>query len=236
MLDITGILSDYLPLQVISFGDVYGEESDYESWLNEYDFSWSPKVGGRHKPQLYFGDEELVFETEGKNKQEALQAKLNGQLLRLPKISYCWGNQSIMVANELADQLSFSPILGVTRTKATVIDAAGQTRDDFTAFSFHKSFFHERTNTRFEKIETTLRPIININLKKSSTVLLVHKSVLEAWQQIGIEDVLYDISEEHLSLKKLINNDMYFSHAGSRCYRTLNDFQENVKPMCDFYN
>jgi len=232
MKDMTGILKDYLPLQFIDFGDVYADEDgDSNAWLNEYDFIWKPKVDSKYAPQLYLGDEPLTFITDGKNKRSSLKDKIGDKQLRLPKISMCWGSQSLMVADELAEHLTFSEILGVTRTKAEIIDAAGDKRQGFTALSFHKDLFHERVETRLEHVTSELRPIIKVHLTASNSIYLIHKNVLNKWQQAGIEDVSYDIDDQHCKLKSLMKEDFYSVSAGSRNFKNMEDFLFNQNPI-----
>ncbi len=227
MRDMEGILSEYLPLQVISYGDVYAPDEDPDAWLNEYDFYWKPIVEG-HAPQLYLSEKTMRFGPESeRDKKQAIKNQLNGADLRLPKISNCWGDGSIMFSNTLADKLSFSPILGVTKTAATIVDAAGVERKGFTAFSFHKIFFHQRITTRLATLPAEQRPIIRVLLKGNRDTYFVHKAVLEQWQKLGVEDVLYDIDEKFQSFQSLCNEEFYFGSGGSRCFKSLAEFQSN---------
>lgn len=232
MKDMDGILKEYLPLQLIGFGDVYADEDgDENAWLSEYDFIWKPKVKDDSTPQVFLGDEALTFIPDGQDKRKALKNKIGDKQLRLPKLSECWGHESLMIANELAEKLTFSGILGVTRTKAEIIDAAGDKHSGFTALSFHKALFYERLESRLEHVSPELRPIIKVSLKPHTSTYLIHKSVLEQWQQAGVEDVLYDIEEKHCALKNLIKNDYYHGHGGNRDFSNMDDFLLNRNPM-----
>ena len=231
MEDMTGILKDYLPLQLVGYGDVYAdEEGDENAWLNEYDFIWKPKVDSEDTPQVYLGDQTICFITKGRDKRDALKNKIGDKLLRLPKISNCWGKESLMMADELAEALTFSEILGVTRTKAEIIDAAGDKRQGYTAFSFHKVLFHERIETRLEHVSAELRPIIKVFLKAHSSTYLIHKDVLEKWQHANVEDVAYNIDDEHRKLRNLERAEFYYGSSGNRDFSNMEDFLLNQNP------
>ncbi len=234
MNDTQGILSEYLPLELITFGDVYADEDgDPNAWLSEYDFIWEPIVDSRHKPQLYFGDELVRFKPEGRDKTEALSRRTGGQPLRMPKVSLCWGRQSLLIAKELADELQFSDKLGVTVSETEVYDAAGYLHTGFRAFSFHKEFFHERFENRFAEVSDNFRPLVCISLSRFSSTFLIHKSVFERWQQMGVEEVNYDIDEKHLSLDYLMNLEFYSNKYSQRCFFNMDDFQKNQNAHID---
>ncbi|GEM76106.1 hypothetical protein [Vibrio sagamiensis] len=238
MIDMQGILSEYLPLQLINFGDVYAPENHPEAWLDEYDFSWRPIVDGNEsEPQIYLGDTPMRFSVEEKrhNKASHIKQELGDRLLRLPPVSSCWGSGSLMLYSELADKLTFTPILGVTKTPATLVDAAGDEREGFTALSFHKIFFHQRVNLRLAGVPIQQRPIIRILLKGNSDTYLVHKSILDDWQKAGVETVCYDIKESHQSFNFLCNLKMYYGSVASLDYGNLDDFQNGKNPLLDGY-
>lgn len=227
-----GILAEYLPLQIIATGDIYASDEVPQAWLNEYDFDWQPYVDGHlasdDTPQLYLGDKAMTFGVEDNyDKAPFIKQQLNNSLLRLPKISMCWGGKSLMLDNQLAAQLAFSPILGVTRTQACIVDAAGDKRNGFTALSFHKSFFHERVTDRLAEVEAKLRPIIKVQLKKHNQTYLIHKSILKQWQELGVDDVCFDIREQHQSFQYLCNAEMYYGSGGTRSFANLADYQAN---------
>ncbi|GEK09998.1 hypothetical protein J8Z24_17835 [Pseudoalteromonas sp. SCSIO 43201] len=231
MNDLQGILSEYLPLQLIRFGEVYGPEDDPDMWLSEYDFIWRPIVDeGEQVPQLYLGDEPMRFGVDCEtDKAGYIKQSLGHQPLRLPEISSCWGDSSLMLRNDLLEGVEFSPILGVTRTSATIVDAAGDERTGFTALSFHKVFFHERARLRFENIPVSKRLIIRMLLKRHSDTFFIHKSLLAKWKELDIETVCFNIKAHHLSFKTLCNLEMYYGSVGSNSYQTLDDFQHNRK-------
>ncbi|HAS61303.1 MAG TPA: hypothetical protein DCS35_01275 [Vibrio sp.] len=234
MLDMHGILSEYLPLQLIHFGDVYADkDGDPMAWLDEYDFEWQPIVDTKYTPQLYFGDEVMHFAPKDRNKKASLQKRLGGQPLRMPKVSECWGDQSLLIANELANELQFASNLGVTRSEAVVFDAAGNEHLGYTAFSFHKSFFHERVEVRFATMPQELRPLIRISLTGYSSTYLIHKSIFEKWQSLAVEDLNYDIDADDLVLDNLIKSKFYSGHVGSRCFFSMDDFQQNQNGHID---
>lgn len=232
MIDMDGILADYLPLQLIRFGDVYAPDEQPEVWLNEYDFIWRPAAPDNKDQQLYFGVEPIRFTVEGQQgKAKYINQALAGAPLRLPNISMCWGDESLMLSDTLADKLDFSAMLGVTRTAATLVDAAGQERSGFTALSFHKVFFHQRVTTRLAQVPAQQRPIIKILLKRHRHTYLVHKSILAAWQEQGIQDVCYDIAPKYQSFKRLCNLDMYFGSVATVSFSSLADFQQQTSPI-----
>lgn len=227
-----GIWADYLPLQIISVGDVYASDEEPDAWLSEYDFEWRPYVDDSLEcddtPQRYLGDKPMTFGVEDNyNKASVIKSQLQGELLRLPKVSCCWGDDSIMLSSELAEKLEFAPNLGVTRSTATIVDAAGDKQKGFTALSFHKTFFHERVSKRLACLDAPLRPIIKVQLKAHSQTYFIHKSVLQEWKKMGVEDVCFDVSEQHQSFNYLCNAEMYFGSGGARCFKNLADYQAN---------
>lgn len=228
MIDIQGILSEYLPLQLIYFGDVYADkDGDPYAWLNEYDFIWQPISDSRSHPHLFLGEEVVRFKPESEeDKIENLNHRTGGQPLRMPKISTCSGQYTLLVANELADELEFSDKLGVTRSATEVYDAAGHLHTDFTALSFHKVLFHHRFETRFNDMPSAKRLLVCIELNHYSSTFLIHQSLLERWQQRGVEEVNYDIEPEHQSLKTLMAQDHYWG-SRTRWFANLDDFQQN---------
>ncbi|UTZ41425.1 hypothetical protein [Vibrio campbellii] len=155
-------------------------------------------------------------------------------LLRMPKISICSSRYILLVANELADQLEFSDKLGITRSVAEVYDAAGNLHTNFTALSFHKVFFHQRFETRFKNIPKESRLLVRVELDASSSTFLIHQSLLENWQKCGIEEVNYDIKDEHLSLNKLMTLNYYWPHR-TCSFANMDDFQQNINGMIDSY-
>lgn len=232
MKDMTGIWAEYLPLQIISVGDIYASEDEPDAWLNEYDFEWRPYVNDSLEsddtPQRYLGDKPMTFGVEDNyNKAAVIKSQLLGQQLRLPKVSSCWGDDSLMLSNELAEGLEFAPSLGVTRSAATIVDAAGDKHKGFTALSFHKSFFHERVAKRLVSLDPKLRPIIKVKLKAHSQTYFIHKSVLQKWKDLGVEDVCFEVSDQHQSFNYLCNAEMYFGSGGARCFKSLADYQAN---------
>lgn len=233
MIDMQGVLSEYLPLQLINFGDVCAPESNPDAWLNEYDFSWHPIVDeDETAAQIYLGDAPMRFGVEGDHeKAEFIKRELGDQLLRLPPVSSCWGSGSLMLRGDLADNLAFTPILGVTKTPATLVDAAGDEREGFTVLSFHKILFHERANLRLAEVPEEQRPLIRILLKGNSDTYLIHKSILDEWQQAGVETVCYNIKEKHQSFNSLCNLDMYYGSVGTLGYKNIDDFQNSKEPL-----
>ncbi len=226
------ILAEYLPLQLITFGDVYADEDgDQDAWLSEYDFSWQPIVETKYRPQLYFGDELMRFEPEGQNKAQAINQRTGGQPLRMPKVSFCWGSQSLLIANELADELTFTRRLGITLSKAEVNDAAGHQHTHFSALSFHKALSPQRFEQRFVDIPACERLLVCIALKPHRSTLLIHQSLLERWQTMGFEEVNYDIADKYLSLDSLMKLKFYSARHSQRSFRNMDDFQRNQNAL-----
>ena len=75
MEDMQGILNEYKPLQIIRYGEVYGNDSEEtEAWLSEYDFIWKPITELDCAPKLYLGGEPMHFGVEDKyDKADALK-------------------------------------------------------------------------------------------------------------------------------------------------------------------
>ncbi|SHO54643.1 hypothetical protein [Vibrio quintilis] len=228
MIDMQGILSEYLPLQLIYFGDVYADEDgDPYAFLNEYDFIWQPISENRSRPHLFLGEEVVRFKPEsGKDKVENLNRRTGGQPLRMPQISTCSGQYTLLVANELADELEFSDKLGITRSATEVYDAAGHLHTHFTALSFHKVFFHHRFETRFNDTPSDQRLLVCIELGQNSSTFLIHQSLLERWRQQGVEEVNYEIEAQHQSLRTLMTLDHYWGNR-TRWFSNMDDFQQN---------
>ncbi|GAK84450.1 hypothetical protein JCM19238_2017 [Vibrio ponticus] len=234
MSDKQSILNEYLPLQLITFGDVYADEGgDEDAWLNEYDFTWQPIVDTKYHPQLYFGDELMRFKPEGQDKREAINRRTGGIPLRMPNISFCWGSKSLLIANELADELHFSERLGITRSQAEVTDAAGHLHHHFSALSFHKALTPQRIETRLSDVACEQRLLICIALKKHRSTFLIHQSLLERWQRLGIEDIHFEVEEKYRSLETLMAGKFYSARYTQRCFRNLDDFQHNQNAMLD---
>ncbi|WP_104041384.1 hypothetical protein [Vibrio hyugaensis] len=236
MIDMQGILSAYLPLQLIRFGDVYADEGgDPYAWLSEYDFIWKPISDCSSHTPVFLGDEVVRFGPDSdQNKIENLDRRIGGQPLRMPKISICSSRYMLLVANELADELEFSDKLGITRSATAVYDAAGHLHTNFTALSFHKVFFHHRFESRFKDIPSANRLLICIELDAHSSTFLIHQSLLERWQDYGIEEVNYDVKTEHLSLNKLMTLDRYWPNR-PRSFANMDDFQQNRNGRIDDY-
>ncbi|ARC94997.1 hypothetical protein B6A42_26585 (plasmid) [Vibrio coralliilyticus] len=234
MMDMQGILSEYLPLQLIHVGDVYADpEGDPHAWLNEYDFIWQPMSDSRSHPHLFLGDDVVRFKPESdRDKMEHLNRRTGGQPLRMPKISTCSGPYTLLLANALADELEFSDKLGITRSAAEVHDAAGHLHTDFTALSFHKVWFHHRFETRFHDLPSAQRLLVCIETHHSSSTFLIHQSLLEHWQQRGVEDVNYDIEPEHQRLTTLMTQRHYWG-SRTRSFANLDDFQQNRNGQID---
>lgn len=237
MLDMQGILKDYRPLQIIDVGDVtdtHAEHGEYTPYFNGYNFSWQPDVETRNTPQVYLGEGTMKFKPEyGLDlSQEEVKEKLQGQKLRLPKMSYCWGRDgSVMMADELATKLNFSPILGVVTTPAIITDALGDEHSGYTALSFHKALTYDRIEQRLADVPEEQRLIVMISLKSHTRALFIHKSLLEQWQAAGVDDVVYEFKDKDLQLKKIIKNDMYFGSGGGRDFRSVMDYQLNQNGM-----
>ncbi|GLT16603.1 hypothetical protein GCM10007938_03790 [Vibrio zhanjiangensis] len=228
MIDMQGILSEYLPLQLIRFGDVYADEGgDPHAWLNEYDFIWKPISDSSSYIPVLLGDEVVRFGPDSdRNKVENLVRRINGQPLRMPKISICSSKYMLLVANELSDELEFTDKLGITRSASEVYDAAGHLHTNFTVLSFHKVFFHQRFETRFKDTPSDKRLLVCIELDAHSSTYLIHQSLLERWKKYGVEEVNYDIKAEHLSLNTLMTLDFYWPNR-PRSFANMDDFQQN---------
>ncbi|MDO6525080.1 hypothetical protein Q4519_05230 [Motilimonas sp. 1_MG-2023] len=111
MLDMQGILKEYRPLQMFSVDVCEKSGDEYIEYLNEYNFTWQPEPKDGGIAQLFTGEEPLTF--HGKRSDplavKALKAKLGNNPLRLPVISFCWGQeQSIMLSNKIADDIFFA--------------------------------------------------------------------------------------------------------------------------------
>ncbi|MCE2570370.1 hypothetical protein [Motilimonas eburnea] len=229
MLDMQGILKEYLPLSVYSAGVCEKEGDDYIEYLNEYDFSWQPDEIDGDTAQIFTGETPVIFHSERRGRvSQALIAKLNGEALRLPAISFCWGrDQSIMMADELIKGIFFSPILGVTRTPATLHDSAGQERHGYSVLSFHKVLTYARAESRLATIPVAERQLLRIKLTSYTSLYLAHQSLLARWKSMAIKDIAYDFEDKSLNLKQLMQRDSYCNHAGSRHYTSLNAYQNN---------
>lgn len=230
MLDMQGILQEYLPLSVYSADLIEKEGDEYIEYLNEYDFSWQPDEIDGDTAQIFTGEAPVIFHSERRDPSvsQALKAKLNGDPLRLPAVSFCWGReQSIMMADELVKGLFFSPILGVTRTPATLHDSVGQVRHGYTVLSFHKVLTYARAESRLATIPVTERQLLRIKLKSYTSMYLAHKSLLARWKSMGIKDIAYDFEDKSLNLKQLMQRDSYSSHAGYRHFRSFSAYQND---------
>ncbi|MCE0556858.1 hypothetical protein [Motilimonas sp. E26] len=229
MLDMQGILKEYRPLQMFSVDVCEKSGDEYIEYLNEYNFTWQPEPKDGGIAQLFTGEEPLTF--HGKRSDplavKALKAKLGNNPLRLPVISFCWGQeQSIMLSNKIADDIYFSPILGVTRTPATIIDATKQTRSGYTVFSFHKVFSYARVESRLADVPVAQRLMIRIQLTAHKSMYLVHQSLLTRWQAAGVTELAYDFDNQSLNLKQLIKKGSYTSSAGYQTFDSLADYQK----------
>lgn len=225
-----GILKEYLPLSVYCADLIEEQDDDYIEYLNEYDFSWQPEEVEGNTAQIFTGEAPVTFHNERRDPDlaQALKAKLNGDALRLPAISFCWGReQSIMMADEAIKGLFFSPILGVTRTQAILHDSAGEVRHGYTVLSFHKVLTYARAESRLALIPVAERLLLRIKLKSYTSIYLVHRSLLTRWKSMGIKDIAYDFKDEALNLKSLMQRDSYSSHGGCRHFRSLSAYQNN---------
>ena len=73
--------------------------------------------------------------------------------------------------------------------------------------------------------------IIKVHLTASNSIYLIHTNVLSKWQQAAIEDVSYDIDDQHCNLKSLMREDFYSASAGSRNFKNMEDFLLNQNPI-----
>jgi len=233
VLDMQGILQHYRPLQIIGVGDVtdhHKVHGAYTSYLNCDNFRWQPEVNTRHTPQLYLGEGMLNFKPKSgiEVTQAELKAKLHGQRLRLPQVSFCWGlNRSIMLADALARPLSFSPILGVVTTPAMITDVLGDEHTGYTALSFHKALTYDRIEQRLAAVPAEQRPMLMIALGGQRRALFIHENWLAQWQAAGVDDVAYEFSDKSLQLKKMLKNNHYHGSAGNRDFKSVMDYQTN---------
>jgi len=233
MLDQTGVLSEYRPFHPISAGEVYDVHPEYGEnypYLNEYDFSWQPDLNQRYVPQLYLEQSSpLAFKAEGSSAAdpERLKALLKGKPLRIPAISRCWGRHSWMFADDLLENLTFAPLLGITRRAAQLTDATGGKHQGYSALSFHKALTPARANLRLPTLKPEERLMVHLDLGDQNRMWLLHESLLQKWVALGA-DLQTEFSDEELSIRELSRNEFYYASGGSRSYNSVADYQQNV--------
>jgi len=234
MLNQTGILQHYRPLQPFFPGDIYDKHPDYGDehfpYLNEYDFIWQPHTDQRQVPQL-FVDEALSFKPDdscrGGDEAALLTARLKGQPLRMPAISRCWGRTLVyMLRDDLLDGIEFAPVLGITRTRATLNDATGTQHSGFSALCFHKALSPARAEKRLAQVAEEQRLLLPLHLAAQNNVILIHESLLQRWLQQGA-CLAQTFNEQCLDLAQLARNDFYYPSAGSQDYFSLDDYQHD---------
>lgn len=227
-----GILAQYLPLEIKSMHSVYAgvyqaEASESDPHLLSYvNFEWQLDKQRRSdiKSKLY-GVGDYLFCGE-KRHSKLLAQHLNGALLRLPLISYCWGSQSIMMANELAEPLNFADNLGVVKSNATIIDPALTERSGYTTLSFFKRLNPERIEERFACLAQSERPIICMRLYDGSKAFMVHRNVLDKWRSMGVKEVNY--APELNNLDDLLQARHFFGSSGfGHEYYSLESYQRD---------
>lgn len=228
MNNVKGILEDYLPLNLYTLDDV-GEEDmeqrDYGFTLRAEHFEWI-RFSDRRKSsqaQIYDGSDQTFCPV----KQRAPKAKaiLNGKALRLPKISYCWPGKSLMLANELMEDIGLAPNLGIVETKADIVDAVQEKHQGYTALSMHKSFSLLRVQQRLSTLPIEQRSLINLKCHEFEGILLIHKSVLDKWQKKGISEINYHFNDRQLDLPERLKSGVHQATLGMVEYQSFADYQ-----------
>jgi len=230
-----GILADYLPLQIFTIDDVYEGNVDEDNEdaeddariLSRSNFEWIRYCDRRKssQQQLFDGTAQQFCAT--KRRAKTVTTLLDGELLRLPQASYCSGWSSVMLANELLQELGLSANLGIIQTPATIVDGTQTKREGYTALSFHKRFTLERVNQRIAKLPAEQRSLICLQHDRHSNFVLIHKAALERWQALGVTCVKYEFSQEQQNLTTMLTGDHYHGYAGEVSYNSLADFQQN---------
>jgi len=132
-----------------------------------------------------------------------------------------------MFNDELLNSLKFSPILGITKTTATITDVIDDVHEGYTALSFHKALSYTRVESRLKEIPVEQRPIICIALTTFGRAFVVHKSVLEQWKALGVEDIQYNFEDEDLELKKIIKRNRYSFASQVHYLDSIEAYQNN---------
>jgi len=231
MLDATGILTEYLPLELFMMGTVYsgtdkeGSGECYPELMCYPNFEWilDPHKQDNSHCNLYNGSPQLFCGEEPGYK--LLAKHLNGDTLRLPRISYCSGDESLMLSNELADSLMFSDMLGVVKTPATICDPTQFIHHGYTALSFFKMFSLERINQRVSLLPAHERPIIYCRLFSHVRAFLVHQDVLRNWQDLKVKEVNFQPADDVASLPKLLLNDGFYGIAEEQEFYSIEKYQ-----------
>lgn len=226
------ILQEYAVLRIKGFEGVQVDEEelwiDYGGYqLVEDHFSWVRFSDRRRSSQsrVYDGSPQVFCAT--KRKCIGVVEALNGETLRLPKISYCYGNESIMVADEMLEGLEFAPNLGIVTTAATILDITKTKQQGYTALSFHKQFNADRIAQRLLKLPPELRPLINLRRGKHETQLLVLKGVLAKWQALDVREIEYETDNFSKPLKEILLDDNFYISAPQLCYDGMENYQLN---------
>ena len=236
MNDTDGILAEYVPLRIKNIESIYAAEDDaYQCLLHRGNFEWCIEAQRNTTMDQIFDATPRLFSGEEKG-NKALEIALGSEPLRLPLISYCYGDESIMIHNSLIQDFDFSSILGVITTPTIIRDASFSLRMGYSALSFHKSLSAQRINSRLANLAISQRPILKMSLyDNTSSALLIHKSIFERWQELEIQDVEYTFEESYgyddgnndiLSLPTLLKKEHYYGGGEAVYFKSIQEYQQ----------
>lgn len=215
--DLEGVLSDD--------ENLWCDDGGYQI-LGEH-FEWIRFSDRRRSTQdrIYDGSAQ-VFCANARKTKGVVEA-LNGAIMRMPNISSCYGDESIMVTNDMMKDIGLAPNLGIIASPATIMDLTKHKHEGFTALSFHKVFSVGRVAQRLLQLPASERTIIPIRRGKHDMTLLIHKAVLNKWQAAGIDEIEYDTSDFEVPLKEVLSSGQHYRAAKSLCYNSMDNYQQN---------
>jgi len=244
MNDTDGILAQYIPLRIKNVALVYISDNEeaaiggdiFEDFaiidnlaLYNSHFEWV--IDSERRSDSYskiYDGEPQVFCAERRH-VPVLDKMLDNGMLRLPLISVCYGEESIMLHDVLLQDLAFDSRLGVVKTPATLIDSSLKPRAGYSALSFHKSMSPQRINERLVDVPIEQRPMIRMQLHNEyATALLIHRDLLARWEAMNISEVEYVLHEKALSLPTLLKEEFSQLSCCGDTFYSFKEYQDNI--------
>jgi len=222
------VLDDYIPLIIPSIEVSIDTEEGIGLSYSHFEWCRTEDVAkDSDYMQVFEEGESLELMGYSGPSKAKMEPYLKGETLRLPDVSFAFGDKTLILSERAASELTLGKKLGVTRGTAVLTDPAGKQQPGYHFISFHNPLPVDRAVKRFQKVPEAERPFIYLELKEFTEMVMVHKSVCKKWNDLGIDCFLSELPEEYHNLENLASDDLYFSNH-EMWFDSLDDWQENT--------
>lgn len=219
------LLDEYIPL-IIPDISVY-IDLDKGLDLTWADFQWTPE------DEDFYDDPDSIESGEGVRffcDSDSIAADIKpyfNQTLRLPEVSYCERDQTLILSASALQDLCFSPKLGIKQGPAQLVDVLGEAQQGFHYLMLPEPLSPEQAQKRFAPLPSSQRPFIRLALGEFVDEVMVHKDVLALWHSRHIQAALLSLPEGYPSLEARSSDDFVTSSFFELTYQNSDMWQQN---------